>query len=205
VEELQVTSPRAIGALRWALAAAAGVVALSACSPPGQAAPPKFRLEGSLSQLMNLGYDEARLRLDYDPNNPRPSDTLGIEFVRVRPLSMDTLSDGGMVMGAGASEDIVLKIGYQLAGDAPPANQRLDLTFLDQNNMSRTTLSRNVLNDPRRSFPPLRVGSLFLDRAPDRVAMNTVHGEFNLTFENGIEVASGRTVFGTFAAKVIPP
>ena len=182
-----------------------GLGVLSACSPSGQPAPAKFRLEGSLSQLMNLGYDEARLRLDYDPNNPQASDTLGIEFVRVRPLGSNTLDDGGMVNAVGASEDIVLKIGYQLAGDAPPANQRLDLTFLDQNGASRTTLSRNVLNDPRRSFPPLRVGSLFLDRAPDRVAMNTVNGEFNLTFENGVEVASGRTVFGTFSAKVIPP
>ncbi len=178
---------------------------LVACSPaPGKQAPPKFQLEGSLTQLMALGYDEARLRLDYDPDNPQPTDTLGIEFVRLRPLGSDTLPDGGMAM-VQDSEDMVLKIGYQLAGDAPPANQRLDLTFLDENGLSRTTLSRNVLNDPRRAFPPLRVGSLFLDRRPDRVAMNTVNGEFNLTFENGIEVASGRTIFGKFSAKVIPP
>ncbi len=179
---------------------------LMACSPAssGKQAPPKFQLEGSLTQLMALGYDEARLRLDYDPNDPQPTDTLGIEFVRLRPLGSDTLPDGGMAM-VGDSEDMVLKIGYQLAGDAPPANQRLDLTFLDENGLSRTTLSRNVLNDPRRAFPPLRVGSLFLDRQPDRVAMNTVNGEFNLTFENGIEVASGRTIFGRFSAKVIPP
>lgn len=178
---------------------------LVACSPaPGKQAPPKFQLEGSLTQLMALGYDEARLRLDYDPDNPQPTDTLGIEFVRLRPLGSETLPDGGMAM-VQDSEDMVLKIGYQLAGDAPPANQRLDLTFLDENGLSRTTLSRNVLNDPRRAFPPLRVGSLFLDRRPDRVAMNTVNGEFNLTFENGIEVASGRTIFGKFSAKVIPP
>lgn len=183
-----------------------GAGLLLACSPAssGKQAPPKFQLEGSLTQLMALGYDEARLRLDYDPDNPQPTDTLGIEFVRLRPLGSDMLDDGGMAM-VGASEDMVLKIGYQLAGDAPPANQRLDLTFLDENGLSRTTLSRNVLNDPRRSFPPLRVGSLFLDRRPDRVAMNTVNGEFNLTFENGIEVASGRTIFGRFSAKVIPP
>lgn len=178
---------------------------LVACSPaPGKQAPPKFQLEGSLTQLMALGYDEARLRLDYDPDNPQPTDTLGIEFVRLRPLGSDMLPDGGTAM-VQDSEDMVLKIGYQLAGDAPPANQRLDLTFLDENGVSRTTLSRNVLNDPRRAFPPLRVGSLFLDRRPDRVAMNTVNGEFNLTFENGIEVASGRTIFGKFSAKVIPP
>lgn len=193
-------APRPRPLVRWLLLG----LALAACSPPGQPAPPRFRLEGSLGQLMNLGYDEARLRLDYDPNNPMPSDTLGIEFVRVRPLGAAGPDDGGATM-VGASEDIVLKIGYLLAGDAPPANQRLDLTFLDQNGAFRTTLSRNVLNDPRRSFPPLRVGSLFLDRAPDRVARNTVLGEFNLTFENGIDVASGRTVFGNFAAKVIPP
>lgn len=191
--------------LRLVALALWGAAAVACSPPPGQVVPPRFQLEGSLTQLMALGYDECRLRLDYDPNNPLPTDTLGIEFVRVRPLSAGTTDDGGTPMMMGASEDMVLKIGYALAGDAPPANQRLDLTFLDQNGISRTTLSRNVLNDPRRTFPPLRVGSLFLDRAPDRVAMNIVNGEFNLTFENGIEVASGRTVFGRFAAKVIPP
>lgn len=179
------------------------VLAISACSPPGQATPPRFRIEGSLSQVMTLGYDEARLRLDYDPMNPMPSDTLGIEFVRKRTVTTEG-TDGGDGM-TGTSEDIVLKIGYVLAGDPPPDNQRLDLTFLDENGVSRTTVSRNVLNDPRTMFPPLRVGGLFLDRMPDRAAMNTVNGEFNLTFENGIEVASGRTVFGKFSAKVIPP
>lgn len=193
------------GRLRRLVGLVLVATAAGACSPPpGQVAPPRFRLEGSLTQLMNLGYDECRLRLDYDPNNPLPSDTLGIEFVRLRPMGSGTLDDGGMAM-AGDSEDMVLKIGYALAGDAPPDNQRLDLTFLDQNGISRTTLSRNVANDPRRDFPPLRVGSLYLDRAPNRVTMNIVNGEFNLTFENGIEVASGRTVFGRFAAKVIPP
>lgn len=180
------------------------VLAGAACSPPGAVKPPKFQLEGSLSQLMNLGYDEARIRLDYNPMNPTPTDTLGIEFIRVRPMGSGVLPDGGMET-MGASEDVVLKIGYGLMGDSPPANQRLDLTFLDENGNFRTTLSRNVANDPRTTFPPLRVGSLFLDRAPDRVAMNTVNGEFNLTFQNGIEVASGRTVFGKFSAKVIPP
>lgn len=179
-------------------------VATAGCSAPNGQPPPRFRLEGSLSQIMPLGFDEARLRLDYDPTNPSPSDTLAIEFIRFRPPADTTLPDGGMVE-AGPNEDVVLKIGYQLAGDPPPANARLDLTFLDANGLTRTTLARNVLNDPRRTFPPLRVGSLFLDRAPDRVAMNTVNGDFNLTFENGIEVASGRTVFGRFAARVIPP
>jgi hypothetical protein len=35
--------------------------------------------------------------------------------------------------------------------------------------------------------------------------MNPVNGEFHVTFENGAQVASGRTVFGSFAAKVVPP
>ncbi len=182
----------------------AAAVFAAACSPPGTPTPPKFRLEGSLSQLMNLAYDEVRLLLDYDPGNPQPTDTMSIEFIRLRPMGTGMLPDGGTEMTS-SGEDTVLKIGYALAGDAPPANQRLDLTFLDENGQPRTTLSRNVLNDPRRTFPPLRVGSLFLDRAPDRVKMNTVNGDFNLTFQNGIEVASGRTIFGNFAAKVIPP
>ncbi|MCU0698330.1 MAG: hypothetical protein MUC96_17645 [Myxococcaceae bacterium] len=184
----------------------AGLVGVlgGACGPrPGEPAPPRFVLEGSLGQLMNLGYDEARIRY-VPPTEGRNDGSLSLDFVRTRPLGDSTLPDGGMVM-AGASEDFVLQLGYELQGDTPPDNQRIDLTFLDANGLPRTTLARNVLNDPRRSFPPLRVGSLFFDRAPNNETMNTVNGEFNLTFENGIEVASGRTVFGRFSAKVIPP
>jgi hypothetical protein len=165
---------------------------LTACGGQG----PRFRLEGSLSQLMNLQYDEARIRLT--------TQTMSLDFVRKRALGDTRLPDGGMTE-VGTSEDFVLQIGYQLLGDAPPNNQAIDLTFLDENGNFRTTLARNVVNDPRRTFPPLRVGSLFLDRTPDPVAMNTVNGDFNITFENGVEIASGRTVFGKFAAKVIPP
>jgi hypothetical protein len=191
VEDLQVMTMRRASA--WLVVVLLG----AACGPrPGEPTPPRFVLEGSLGQLMNLGYDEARIRLT--------TDTMSVDFVRTRPLGDSTLPDGGMVM-AGASEDFVLQVGYLLLGDTAPNNQRIDLTFLDANGASRTTLARNVLNDPRRTFPPLRVGSLFLDRLPDPTAMNTVNGEFNLTFENGIEVASGRTVFGRFSAKVIPP
>jgi hypothetical protein len=183
----------------WLLVAFLG----AACGPrPGEPRPPRFVLEGSLGQLMNLGYDEARIRLT---TAPMSINTMSLDFVRTRPLGDSSLPDGGMVM-AGASEDFVLQVGYLLLiDDMPPNNQRIDLTFLDANGAPRTTLARNVLNDPRRTFPPLRVGSLFLDRLPDPMAMNTVNGEFNLTFENGIEVASGRTVFGRFSAKVIPP
>jgi hypothetical protein len=191
VEDLQVMTMRRASA--WLVVVLLG----AACGPrPGEPTPPRFVLEGSLGQLMNLGYDEARIRLT--------TDTMSVDFVRTRPLGDSTLPDGGMVM-AGASEDFVLQVGYLLLGDTAPNNQRIDLTFLDANGASRTTLARNVLNDPRRTFPPLRVGSLFLDRLPDPTAMNTVNGEFNLTFEDGIEVASGRTVFGRFSAKVIPP
>jgi hypothetical protein len=194
VEDLQV---KRIGSHQSGVWLWAAMVVCSACGSGGMTqAPPSFRLEGSLSQLMNLGYDEARIRLSID--------SLSVDFVRKRPLGSASLPDGGTAE-VGTSEDFVLQLGYLLLGDPPPSDQRVDLTFLDQNGASRTSLARNVLNDPRRTFPNLRVGSLYLDKAPDPLAMNVVNGEFNLTFENGVQVASGRTVFGRFSAKVVPP
>lgn len=163
---------------------------------PGEPGPPRFVLEGSLGQLMGLGYDEARLRF-------APLESLALDFVRIRPLSGGG-PDGGDA-SAGNSEDLVLQLAYRLQGDDPPNRQRIDLTFLDVSGGGRTALARNVSGDPRRTFPPLRVGSLFLERAPNNDAPGPVAGEFNLTFQNGAEVASGRTVFGRFSARVVPP
>ncbi len=176
------------------LVAATGLC--SACGAPSTQAPARFRLEGSLSVLMNLAYDEARIRLS--------GDSLAIDFVRLRPRGSDALADGGSAEAA-ASEDFVLQLGYRLLGDPPPFDQDIELTFLDENGASRTSVARNVLDDPRRIFPGLRVGRLQLGKAPGPVAMNLVNGEFHVTFENGAQLASGRTVFGSFAAKVVPP
>jgi hypothetical protein len=166
-----------------------------ACGPPpGKPKPPTYRLEGSVGQIMDMGYDEVRILTT--------EDDLALLFVRKHELRT-SLPDGGMLdpTSARASEDYPFKIAFALLGSAPPANARVDLAERDPKGNQRGTCTRNVVNDPRTSFPTLLRGTLFLARAPTPGA--TVRGDFNVTFENGTEPASGRTVFTSFTAKVV--
>ena len=193
MEELQVIGfGRQLTTLTLALVA----LGLSACEVDPRKLPPKFRLEGSLGQVMDTGYDEARVLV-------APTD-ISLLFVRVRPLSATNTDDGGTVdpmMMMGVSEDYPLQVAYRLLGD--PIGGRVDLASLDENGAQRGSISRNVANDPRNTLPRILRGTLFFDRPLDPGAV--VNGDFHITFENGIEAASGRTVFSTaFTAKVQP-
>ena len=170
------------------LSVALGAMAVCACNNDPAKKPPKFRLEGSLGQVMDLGYDEVRVLL-------APSD-VSLLFVRLHPVG-SVFDDAGV----GVSEDYPLKVAYRLLND--PAGGRVDLAARDPNGAQRGTLSRNVANDPRNTLPPILRGTMYFDRPLDRDAV--VGGDFHITFENGIEAASGRTVFSTsLTAKVQP-
>ena len=123
-----------------ALGLAVSAMAFCACNNDPSKTPPKFRLEGSLGQVMDVGYDEARVLLS--------AADVSLLFVRVRPLGSPGADDGG---AAGQSEDYPLKIGYRLLGD--PVGGRVDLASLDMNGAQRGTVSRNVANDPRNTLP----------------------------------------------------
>jgi len=173
------------------LGVGAALVALCACQPPdpGAAPPPKYRLEGSLTQLMSLGYDEARIE--------GTGQDVALTFVRVRGSNV-TLPDGG---DPGTSEDYPLKVVYRYEDNdgGIPANTTVDLAEVYQG-AQRGGISRNVLNDPRKNFPDILRGELYFDRFP--AAGETVRGNFHVTFVNGIEEACGHTVYGDFTAKV---
>jgi len=168
---------------------------LSACEADPKKTP-KFRLEGSLGQVMDLGYDEARILI-------APED-VSLLFVRIRPLSDGANDDAGTGEPmTGTTEDYPLKVAYRLLGDMVPSGGRVDLASLDENQRQRGVLSRNVSNDPRNTLPAIVRGTLAFDRPLDPGA--EIHGDFHVTFENGIEAASGRTVFSTsYTAKVQP-
>lgn len=193
---MQVRAPGRLLALGLAVAG------LCACGGDPKNPPPKFRLEGSLGQVMDLGFDEARILV-------APED-VSLVFVRIRPLSGGAPSDGGGLpdpLASGNSEDYPLKIAWRLVDEQlPEVGARLDLTEPTSSSPTapqRGTVSRNVNNDPRTTFPRLSRGTLRFDRALDPDAR--VGGDFHLTFENGIEVASGRTAFSTaFTARVQP-
>lgn len=191
MEELQVSlRGRQLVVLCLALCAFGS----SGCGDPCKA-PPKFRLEGSLSQVMDLGYDEARILL-------APQD-VSLLFVRVR--CQGAVSDDGGVPAEGAMvgkvEDYPLKVAYRLL-DEPLSGGRYVLEALpDGGGAQRGTLSRNVRNDPRNTLPLILRGELYFNAPLDPDA--GVGGDFHVTFENGIEAASGRTVFSTsFSARV---
>ena len=173
------------------IALAVTALALCACEDDPRKRPPKFRLEGSLSQVMDLGFDEARVGV--------ASTDISITFVRIRPLGGSEVSEDGGTEMVGTTEDYPLKVAYRLLGD--PVGGRVDLASLDMNGAQRGVASRLVANDPRNVLPLILRGTMYFDRPLDPGA--TVGGDFHITFENGIDAASGRTVFATtFQAKV---
>lgn len=154
--------------------------------------PPKARLEGSLSQVMDLGYDEARVLF--------APDDVSLLFVRKRPAG-EVPTDGGELVST--SEDYPFRVAYRFIGEDLPTGGTVDLTAVDELGATRGVASRNVTNDPRNVFPRIVTGRLTFDQR--LVAGTTVTGSFHVTFETGIEVASGRTVFSNkYSAQVQP-
>lgn len=153
---------------------------LSGCTGGGSVAPAKFQLEGSLSVVMDLGWDECVL--------DTTSDEIAVRFVRKRGATMDTS----------------LKVVWAQAGQVFNTPSTIDLAEArpDDPNRQRSIVTRNVLDDKRSVFPKVIRGKMsFFDQIrPD----TSVKGQLNLTFENGIEFANGRTVYGPFTAKVPP-
>lgn len=133
-------------------------------------------LEGSLSVLVNLEYREARVALT--------PEAVTVNFVRPQ----------------GEGENIVLQVTARLDGVSLESGTALDLAEMLDEDTQRGVIARNVLDDPRRSFPALERGRLQFNRVPapgERVA-----GAFSSTFAQCTEFACGRTVFGDFEASV---
>jgi hypothetical protein len=179
----------------------AAALLASACQPddPTKPPPPRFRLEGSLTQVIDLGYDEARVLFASDGTD------VSLTFVRKRPADLSGFDAGaGQPQPTSEGEDVAFQVSYSLEGlEAYPLDTRVDLAeFPDGGMRQRGLTARNVYNDPRKRFPPLERGSLYM---PGLLMADSVTvGDFRLTFVTGTEVASGRTVFGQFTARVAP-
>lgn len=172
------------------------VVGAAACAPndPTKRPPPTYRLEGSLGTVLDITYDAAVV----EPS----AEALAVRFVRARAKETPP-SDGGMD-AVGGADDVTFQITYALLGAEYPMNARVLLDELvnpmDAMSAQRGLASRNVLNDPRKKLPRLQRGSLTLKGALADGAQ--LEGDVNVTFENGVDVASGRTVYGHFIARV---
>jgi len=185
---------------RAALGLAGGLLLTAAACyqpAPGSPPPPKHVVEGSLGQVMSMGYDEARLMVTWQD--------VSLLFVRILPLA--SLPDAGG-KEVGTLENYPLKLTYSLVDGGVPEKVRVDLTELGGDGRQRGLFSRDVQDDPRKALPPLARGELYIDGtvAPDQNGVfHDVQGDFHGTFIDGIEPASGHTVFGTFDAKVVVP
>ena len=158
----------------------------------GTIPPPKHYLEGSLSVVMDLGWDNAFI--------DTTTDEVAVRFVRHK----------------GATDDTPFKIVWAQAGQAlnTPATLDLGEARPDDASRQRGIVSRNVLDDPRRVFPLMVVGppcDAMGCRGPSKMSFvdkikpdSKVRGQFNITFVNGVDFANGRTVYGPFTAKVPP-
>ena len=106
----------------------------------------------------------------------------------------------------GTGENTILQGDALRAGQACPTggpDTEIDLAELTGRSWTRRSAAgrRSVLDDPRASSPQLR-GGLDLRQAPCRAATSQCAGDFHVTFVNGIDVYSGRTIFGRFEATV---
>ncbi len=133
-------------------------------------------VEGSLGEIVSLNYDQVQAA--------QTADQVAVTFVRTN----------------GQEQDTVLQVAARLVGINSVANNPINLAETFPDGIQRGALSRNVLNDPRTTFPPLQRGQLLLNGGV--VKGQSVSGSFNVTFALGTDAASGRTAFANFKASV---
>lgn len=131
-------------------------------------------LQGSLGTVIDLGFDTVTAS--------QTQDAVTVKYLRAQ----------------GAGQNVVLQVTASLSGKVFTPNVSLDLAEEISPGIQRGTISRNVLNDPRTTFPALKRGSLRFSSAI--VSRQQVNGNFSATFADGTDAASGRTVFGDFGA-----
>lgn len=148
---------------------------LMACGPRS--------VQGSLSVLMDMRYQTVDIVLG--------SSDVTVRFVR--PSNDE-----------GAGEDLMLAVSARaltlpFPGDAGTPGITFDLAE-DLGGGQRGALARNVLNDPRQTFPEIERGHLAFVSLP-AVGQRTA-GDFAVTFVLGQEFGDGRTLFDSFQGTV---
>jgi hypothetical protein len=143
------------------------------------------RLEGSVSELLDLRYE------------------------RVDAMALEDEVVVSFVTPQGCGENTILKVSARLDDLTLTPGVKIDLAELlgdTPDSPQRGAVDRDVLNEPDRDFPRILIGGLTLETALDAFTPGAkVPGEFHVTFVNGTDVYSGRTVFGRFDATVPAP
>jgi hypothetical protein len=160
--------------LSLAVALSTALAGLCACGSEGG------ELEGSVSTLVDLRYQRAEAR--WSPGE------LSINFVTSQGSGVNTIlqvsARVGDMIPEGYTGPLVIDLAEALEGGA-----------------QRGAIGRSVLDEPVRAFPPLARGKLTVDGTPVEPG-SRISGDFHVTFVNGTNVYSGRTIFGSFEATV---
>ncbi len=153
-------------------------------------------VEGSLGEVLDLQYQDIKLRFAGDQvavrwTRPRGS---GEDAVLVVSEKLD-----GLAVYTGTYVNLAAPLpDFALADAGIPDGGVLPDGGLP--NEQRGVVTRDVFNDPRKSFPLISDGFLVLFDVPRDGG--TVNGSFSVTFERCVDFGCGRTVFGDFKAKV---
>lgn len=162
---------------RAPLLLALGVLLLLACGPRS--------VQGSLSVLMDMTYKSVDVVLGQSD--------VTVRFVR--PVDEENPAGG---------EDLVLAVSARgltlpFPADAGTPGIRFDLAE-ELGFGQRGSLARNVLGDPRQTFPQIQRGHLAFTSLP--AAGQPTSGDFAVTFVLGQELGNGRTLFDSFQGTV---
>ncbi|MFL5343778.1 MAG: hypothetical protein ACJ8AT_03255 [Hyalangium sp.] len=136
-------------------------------------------LEGSVAPLLDLHYEKAEATAD--------TAEASVSFLTPQ----------------GEGENTILKVTARLDKLVLTPGTEVDLSELlgtEQDSPQRGSVARAVQNEPHRDFPRILRGGLTFDKA--LASGDTVPGSFHVTFVNGTDVYSGRTLFGRFEATV---
>jgi hypothetical protein len=166
--------------VRW-LGLSVCTVALVCCGPQ--------KIQGSLSTLIDLQYSSVQ--------------------VAYTGGSVDggVMTDGQVAVSflepSGASQNAVLIVTEDLTGLEVKPGGAVDLTLVPPSNVGqRGVVTRDVANDPRKTFPLLQIGSMKLNGTPVPGSGDSLSGSFNVTFVLCADFACGYTAFASFSAQV---
>jgi hypothetical protein len=156
---------------------ARALLGLLLAAPLSSCAPPKA-LEGSVTPLLDLSYERVEAQAT--------KSEVSVRFLRAQGAGEDTiLKVAAKLEGVSLEPRAVIPLGQRVGGPEGPL---------------RGAVSRSVLDEPTRAFPDIARGELVFDGYLD--PGKTVTGELRVTFANGTDIYSGRTIFGRFEATV---
>jgi hypothetical protein len=169
------------------IAAAVVGVAL-ACGPT--------TVQGSLSEILDLTYHDIKLGF--------AGDEIALRYTRPRGTGEDTVLEvseklDGLLVRTGDYVNLAEPLPAFALADAgvPDGGLLPDGGLFDE---QRGLVTRDVFNDPRKTFPLISDGFMVLYDVPRDGG--TVKGSFSVTFQRCVDFGCGRTVFGDFKAKV---